>query len=197
MDFIAIEKWRSEVLVPGDEKFGRRDFWEYYKEKFRICKLYDPAAVAEIGVRYGYSAFAFLFAVTEASYTGYDLIGGGHGGVKGDTFVKVEKLLETNFPKAEIKLIHADTRTLDNLGGPYDFIHIDGNHSIIAVLHDLEIALESLSPGGIILVDDYEYISGVRVATDRFILRNRQRIEQFYTIKSLRGEMIIRKKHGL
>jgi len=194
MEFISIEKWRSEVLAPGEEKFGRQDFWEYYREKFRICRLYGPASICEIGVRYGYSAYAFLLANPEASYTGYDLIGGGHGGVKVDTFGRVAELLGGKFPDSKIELIHADTRMLDSLGGPFDFIHVDGNHSIMAVIHDLKTAFESLKPSGVILVDDYEYISGVRVATDRFILDYRPRIEQFYTVKSLRGEMVIRRK---
>lgn len=194
MDFVTIEKWRQDVLAPGDEKFGRPDFYEYYREKFRICLLYEPKSIAEIGVRWGYSAFAFLCASPAASYIGYDLIGGGHGGVKVDTFGRVEKLLSDHFPDSGIILVHADTRTLDSLGGPYDFIHVDGNHSALAAIHDMEIAIKSLVPGGVMLIDDYEYIAGVKVAADRFILNNRQLIEQFYTVPSLRGEMIIRRK---
>ena len=194
MEFPSIEQWRSIVLAPGEEKFGRLDFYEYYREKFRICRLCGPASIAEIGVRWGYSAFAFLFAAPGASYTGWDFIGGGHGGVKDDTFPRVRKILEQNFPGAKIDLIHADTRTLESLGGPYDFVHVDGNHSIMGVAHDLKIAFQSLAPGGVILVDDYEYIGGVKVATNGFILSYRDKIEQFYTVESLRGEMIIRRK---
>jgi len=194
MDFPAIEMWRSIVLAPGEEKFGRRDFYEYYREKFRICRLCGPASIAEIGVRWGYSAFAFLCAAPGASYTGFDLIGGGHGGVADDTFPRVAELLEQNFPGSKIDLIHADTRTLESLGGSFDFIHVDGNHSIMAVAHDLKIAFESLSPGGVLLVDDYDYIGGVKVATNGFVLGKRDKIEQFYTVESLRGEMVIRRK---
>ena len=194
MDFPSIEMWRSIVLAPGEDKFGRRDFYEYYREKFRICKLFGPASIAEIGVRWGYSAFAFLCAEPSASYTGWDLIGGGHGGVAADTFGRVAELLKSNFPDAGIELIHADTRQLESLGGPYDFIHVDGNHSSVAAIGDMELAFKSLSPGGVMLVDDYEYIAGVKIAADRFILNNREKIEQFYTVESLRGEMVIRRK---
>jgi len=194
VDFPTIVEWREKVLAPGDDKFGRQDFWEYYAEKFRICRLYGPARIAEIGVRYGYSAFAFLCASPAASYTGYDLIDGGHGGVRKDTFPRVRRLLADSFPDAKIELLHSDTRALDSLGGPYDFFHVDGDHSIHAVVHDIEIAFESLTPAGVILIDDYEYINGVKVATDRFISANRPRIEQFGSIESLRGEMLIRKR---
>lgn len=38
--------------------------------------------------------------------------------------------------------------------GPARFIHVDGDHTRKAVYHDLTLAASSLTPGGVILVDD-------------------------------------------
>lgn len=193
MSFPSKQQWPA-ILAPGDERFAADKFYEYYRVKYGIAAELKPDRIAEIGVRYGYSACAFLSAMPEAAYTGFDKIGGGHGGVAGDTFEFVRPLLSGRFPSAQIDLIHADSQTLDSLGGPYDLIHIDGDHTERGCSHDLRLAFDATAAGGSILVDDYDYIAGVSEAVDKFVDQNAAAISRHYYRRSLRGEYIIEKK---
>jgi hypothetical protein len=192
--FPSLQIWNNKVVAPGDEKFGEPKFYQYYNAKFQIANFIKPHRIAEIGVRYGYSAYAFLSAVPEASYTGYDLVGGGHGGVAVDTFEHVRKILGRDFPRAQVALIHADSQKLESLDGLFDFVHVDGNHSEAGCLHDCRLAIEALAPGGYILVDDYEYIAGVKAAVGEFLGEQNGAIERSFPYPSLRGEYVIQKK---
>ncbi|GAH62544.1 unnamed protein product, partial [marine sediment metagenome] len=155
-DFPTIEWWRKNIVYPNDSKrFLKEHLYEYYLGKYMICRMFGPGAIAEIGVRWGYSAFSFLRAAPQAAYTGFDMISGGYGGATISTFGHVGQLLRDNFPQAKVTLRHADTRQLQSLGGPYDFIHIDGNHSEGACHHDIEMATEACRVGGMVLIDDY------------------------------------------
>jgi len=153
--------------------------------------MFMPKAIAEIGVRWGYSAFSLLKASPQASYTGFDIVNGGHGGAGTDTYSCVLSLLGDNFPEAEITLKHIDTQQVETLGGPYDFIHIDGNHSEKACEHDIEIGMEACRPGGTILIDDYVKIDSVKRAVDKFVKNNGGKIERYFRISSLTGEFIL------
>jgi len=59
------------------------DWVPYYKTKWAIARVLQPASILEIGVRYGYSAAAFLNACPGATYLGIDLDSDTFGGVKG------------------------------------------------------------------------------------------------------------------
>lgn len=194
--FPAIDWWQRIVLKPGDlAQYKRPDFYEYYRTKFEIACECRPRRIAEIGVRWGYSAYSFLSANPSASYTGFDIIAGPHGGAKCcDTFGYVRNLLALHFPDARLDLHHSDTRLLTELpGGPFDFLHIDGDHSEAGCTHDLSLAMDACTPGGTILVDDYNYIAGVTRAADRFCTERCEQIGEKFTRHSLRGELIIRK----
>lgn len=191
-DFPTIEWWRENVVYPSDqEQYFKRHFYEYYLQKYMIALMFQPKTIAEIGVRYGYSAFSFLQASPEASYIGYDISEGSHGGVKGDTFEYAWPMLNKSFPDAIIMLLHTDTRKLDSLDGKFDFIHIDGDHSEKGCENDLELALKACYAGGAILVDDYDYIDGVKRAVDNFVEKNDNKIERYFRMPSLRGEFIL------
>jgi len=196
-NFIAIDDWQKIVLREGDSRqFWRPDFYEYYRTKYAIALAARPHNICEIGVRWGYSAFSFLYAAPTARYTGYDIIAGTHGGAKGiDTFPHVAGLLHDNFPAADIRLVHADTRALVSLTGPFDLIHVDGDHSVEGCTHDLQLALAACEPGGTIVVDDYDYIKGVKRAADEFCQQRRGDIAETRAVRSLRGELVITKGH--
>lgn len=49
------------------------DQWvDYYRMKWAIAKAVSANSILEIGVRYGYSAHAFLSALPDACYLGVD-----------------------------------------------------------------------------------------------------------------------------
>src|ERR1035438_10147495 len=55
----------------------------YYRLKWAIARELQPATILEIGVRFGYSAFAFLDACPSASYFGIDADCDAYGGCRG------------------------------------------------------------------------------------------------------------------
>lgn len=191
--FPDMEWFARNVIKEGDNRqYGQKRFYDYYKTKYEIALKYRPSRIAEIGVRLGYSAFAFLWACPWfAVYTGFDIIKGSHGGVEGDNFPFVKKMLGRHFESARINLIHGDTQLLKGLGADYDFIHIDGDHSYKGCMHDLEIAKASLRQGGIILIDDYDYVKTVKKATGDFLIKYDDEIKSSEFYKSIRGECVI------
>lgn len=58
---------------PADPLSNLFDEWvPYYRLKYAIAKALRAESILEIGVRFGYSAMAFLTAVPEAKFTGID-----------------------------------------------------------------------------------------------------------------------------
>ncbi|MCC7359767.1 MAG: class I SAM-dependent methyltransferase [Anaerolineales bacterium] len=51
--------------------------------------------------------------------------------------------------------------------GPYDLVHIDGDHSLTGKLVDLDLARRVLMPGGLVLVDDFDHHPPVAEAIRR------------------------------
>src|SRR5215469_18824935 len=49
------------------------DWVPYYRMKWAIARVLQPRSILEIGVRFGYSALAFLNASPSARYLGIDL----------------------------------------------------------------------------------------------------------------------------
>ena len=60
-----------------------KQYEAYYEVKYNIAKEVNPKVIAEIGVRAGYSAWAFLSACPDAKYHGFDAENGTHGGQGG------------------------------------------------------------------------------------------------------------------
>ena len=69
----------SAVFHPADHP-SPPSWCQCYETKFALATLLQPKTIFEIGVRAGYSAFAFLHAIPAASYLGIDANGdqGGH-----------------------------------------------------------------------------------------------------------------------
>lgn len=198
MSFPDFDTWKKVVVNPDEfNHIAIKKKYDYYLEKYSFagrCKVENPV-IGEIGVRYGYSAASFLFAHPTASYHGWDVINGGHGGVREgtDTFTYVRKMLQRNFPDAYVQLTHKSSQLLTDFGDvKFDLFHVDGNHRFDCCTHDMEIVMEALKPGGIMIVDDYTYIASVKKAVDQFIID--QGIEKFEIIeKGFRGNAIVLK----
>lgn len=165
---------------------------EYYKLKHDIAEGVAPTVIAEIGVRAGYSGWAFLNAAPTAKYYALDANNGRHGGAGVKEYGwwdHAKKILsEYNTVFTEVDTQAVDTLT-DIIKEPVDFFHVDGDHSEAGVQHDLDLALEVLSPKGAILVDDITYIDGVTRGVNKW-LDNHPEMDGVF-IESLRGEMLI------
>jgi len=188
-------KFNKEMIFSDDISADTKriaQYKEYYEIKFDICKRINPKKIAEIGVRAGYSAYYFLQASPKAKYYGFDANNGTHGGKGGEDGKYLnwaKNILSDNDVTVEVM----DTQKIDkfNLKG-IDLFHIDGDHTIEGAMHDMDMAKETLSEKGYMLVDDIDYVPSVKEAVNQWLKDNPDYKGEY--IESLRGEMLICKK---
>lgn len=88
---------------------------------------------------------------------------------------------------APFELVAGDSRVIARRGqlreryGTFRWIHVDGEHSYDAVMSDLELAADALSPGGLIVVDDFFNVASACVshALFTFLDQNPHRARMF------------------
>ena len=210
MKFPDYETWLKIVVNPEElAHMSKPNKHGYYKEKYEFALIWSMSrrprwprdvrpVIGEIGVRYGYSAASFCFALPNAIYHGWDLIGGGHGGLKGekDSFPYVMEMLARNLPQVEVHLTHENSQLITSLDVQFDIFHVDGNHRCECTLHDMRLAFAALKPGGLMIVDDYTYIQGVHKAVGLFLEEENEKLLGYELIKEgFRGNALIWKKH--
>jgi 2-polyprenyl-3-methyl-5-hydroxy-6-metoxy-1,4-benzoquinol methylase len=109
----------------------------YYRLKWAIARVLKPERILEIGVRFGYSASAFLDACPNAAYLGIDNDSEVSGGQKG-AIQWARRVTE----KFDATYLIADSQQLEEFpGGPYDLIHVDGQQDGAGSIQDLRKAL--------------------------------------------------------
>lgn len=196
----------TKIICPWDPTATHKrieQYKEYYKIKHDIVKECNPKVIIEIGVRAGYSAWAFLQACPKAKYYGFDADNKTHGGQGPKSYIPWAKEILKNYDATITSPF--DTQIADVLPVGGDFYHIDGDHTTDGVMHDLSICCLGLQDNGHMLVDDYDYIKDVKTGVDRWLTspvspRNKKgafdpssvRIKHEYR-KSLRGEILITK----
>lgn len=179
-----VARWVPDDPFPADEQAEL-----YYRIKYRIAAQLPPiTSIVEIGVRAGYSAYAFLAAQPQARYMGIDADQGEWGGEAG-YFDRARTVLQG----FAVDFLRADSQRLRALPADYDFAHIDGDHSYLGTLHDLNLCAASCP---FLLVDDYDFISTVRAAVNEFIVRNRWGYH-YVPDHGFRGNMVLRDPHSL
>ena len=162
----------------------------YYRTKWAIARYLRPKRILEIGVRYGYSALAFLDACPSASYLGIDSDATTHGGVKGAIHWARNATREFR-----ADFIIADSQSLEELpGSEYDLIHVDGQQDGDGSIRDLGL---SLSKGRFILFDGYFWTRDNFFAASEFLWRNRDLVEFYGVIPSYAGELLIKTRKSL
>lgn len=170
-----------------------RQYINYYRIKYSIVSALQPSVIVEIGVRAGYSAWAFMQACPKAVYVGFDASNGKHGGQGPKSYMPWARKLLTELG-VDFRLYDGfDTQKVDSLPETGDFYHVDGDHSRAGCWHDMTMCFEALPSGGHLLVDDYSYLKSVSAAVDAWLANNKDRVFVVY-IESLRGEVLIRKK---
>jgi len=191
-------KFENKVLCPLDpstELF--QHYPAYYGVKNEILQTNFPDAkiIGEIGVRAGYSAWAFLQACPGAEFHGFDMEDPAYGGSDGK-FSKwaIDLLKDYNFNYHKINSQEVDTLME---GKEFDFIHVDGDHTKGGVMHDLDICLKALSPNpkAFLLIDDYSHpqLPAVKEGVDEWLENNKDKVVYEYK-PSLRGEIVIHRK---
>lgn len=164
---------------------------DYYPFLNSLARDFKAERVLEIGVRYGYSAVAFIRGNPVREYVGidYDLYD-----ASSSTKSRANLDYLTNQQPVDVTLIKADTQTLENLdvldGRRFDFIHIDGDHSYEGALTDLRTFWNVLDVGGHMLVDDSIFYGSVRSACVQFA---KEVDEPCYDVKTYRGTWVFLK----
>tara|TARA_R100001244_G_scaffold25113_4_gene25594 strand:- start:56475 stop:57041 length:567 start_codon:yes stop_codon:yes gene_type:complete len=155
----------KDIIFKGDDPLYFKDDLKrkYYNFYFSYGRHFKPRNIFEIGVRTGYTAYFLLLGSKAEKFRGIDL----------ETY-------KVNSSQLAIGLIRkvcedssvaiGDSHKLTALDEAYDLVHIDGDHSYDGKVQDLELAFGSLSPDGVIVVDDYNPNLGIEVkrATDDF-----------------------------
>ncbi len=161
-------------LVTGED-FTQADWfraWNGYPAYVLAADAIAPQSVLEIGTLVGFGLAAFVH---------------GRPGVTRLTAVDNETYLpgsqtacarNLGFFAGEKRFVN----TLDAARGQYDLIHVDADHSFAGALHDMAFSW-GLGPR-VMLVDDYDFLDGVREAVHAFASHHQL---PFRTWKSYRG----------
>jgi 2-polyprenyl-3-methyl-5-hydroxy-6-metoxy-1,4-benzoquinol methylase len=160
------------------------DWVAYYRLKWAIARVLQPQRILEIGVRFGYSAAAFLDACPNATYLGIDVDSEDFGGHKG-AIQWARRVTEGS----NAEYLIADSQKLDELpGGPYDLIHIDGQQDGAGSIRDL---LKALPKGRHILFDGYFWTRTNFQHVSEFLYCHRDVIESYVILPGYAGELLI------
>jgi predicted O-methyltransferase YrrM len=104
--------------------------------------------VAQVGLGYGWSAWAFLSANPDLVLKSFDL--GGHPAIADGS---VQRVIETHFPGRHTVVLGDSRVTLLEDRASYDLVFIDGGHDVDTALADL---INLSSPGCVVVIDDLD-----------------------------------------
>jgi len=174
------------TAFPDDPMSSRFPEWvPYYKTKWAIARALQPKSILEIGVRFGYSAAAFLNGCPSAEYVGIDLDADTFGGTRGaiEWAKKITASFHTSF-------VIADTQKMKKFpGGIYDLIHVDGQQDGDGTYHDMNLAA---GQGRFVLADGYFWTRQNFFALTEFLYQFRNQIEYYGVIPGYAGDLLIR-----
>lgn len=158
---------------------------DYYKLKRSIASELRPASILEIGVRFGYSAAAFLHANPAARYVGIDLDCDRFGGVNGA--IEWARKIIAPF---DATFVISDTQKMERLpGGVYDLIHVDGQQDAQGFPRDLALALKQAR---YVLVDGYLWTRSNFLNLSESLLRHADIVDWYGVIPGYAGDLLIK-----
>jgi len=188
--FETIGDISQTVLAPFVQEKDKRQDWLYhpfyYGLYFDIGRKVKPRGIAEIGVRFGYSALSMILgSECDPDFVGFDA-----------EFYETSNDIATASIKSATKgsctISKVDTRKVNSLQVPdgfmADIIHVDGDHEVDGLLHDLNLVLPMANDRSIIIVDDTTHFPLLAQPTDDFAAANGWKVD---TYDSLRGTKIL------
>jgi cephalosporin hydroxylase len=182
MAFPDYQTWLDTVVHPRERIATRNSPWcfehpdwhAHYKRKHDIAWALNPKRILEIGVRYGYSAHAFLSACPDAKYQGIDSDDPRHNAMGEPTLAWAETMLRQSLLNGSdygygIVMTKMDTQKcpFQHRGDPFDLVHIDADHSYSGCLSDLRRTWSMCARA--VVVDDYGSIASVQDAVAAFL----------------------------
>jgi 2-polyprenyl-3-methyl-5-hydroxy-6-metoxy-1,4-benzoquinol methylase len=177
-----------ETAYPEDPlRYLFPDWVPYYRMKWATARVLRPESILEIGVRFGYSALAFLNAAHSARYVGIDLdlptFGGSVGAIN---------WARKACSQYRAEFVIADSTKMERFpGGRYDLIHVDGQQDVSGTMHDLILAAHQAK---YILLDGYFWSRSNLFSASDFLYRYRDVIECSHVIPGYAGELLIKLK---
>ncbi|NQZ11080.1 MAG: methyltransferase domain-containing protein [Algicola sp.] len=194
---LITQAWREtsfdfrKYAHPDDPLTHLFDEWvDYYRLKWAIAKVIQPDSILEVGVRYGYSAMAFLKGAPNARYVGIDIDSVDYGGEVGALNWARKQMADYDG-----EVIIGNTQDMLSFPGgqssneKYDLIHIDGQQDGDSTYRDLEKALKQ---GKYILVDGYFWSSENYAGSNAFLHDHKELIEYYFVIPGYAGELLIK-----
>lgn len=161
---------------------------DYYRMKWAIARTIKPATILEIGVRYGYSARAFLEGSPHAQLVGIDADTPTFGGQPG----AVDWAEQSLAPHFNVSIIKKNSQSLKRFPGDvFDLIHVDGQQDGDGTFHDCDLALMQAR---YILVDGYHWTRDNFLAANEWLWLNKAAIAAVIIIPGYAGELLIRTK---
>lgn len=140
MTFPSFAVWRT-TLHPEDTNpwnFCTSEFYDEYRTKYTIAKLVRPKSILEVGVRFGYSAYAFLCAGDVDVYVGLDVDEPSWGSYSGIPRKWAEEQLRIAFPSVTIMTYKMNTQMDEvQFKNQFELVHIDADHSYQGALNDM------------------------------------------------------------
>lgn len=158
--------WQNSDLELVDDWLTAANYYPMYYTLFQNFTSYrSKTRLLEIGVRTGYLGAVFAKASkSEAFYMGVDPNEYVANGLQlASETLKILRSQIKTFDFALIEGYSTDTNVQKSLSysGLFDIIHIDGDHTVIGKLIDLELASHLISDEGIVIVDDYNHHKSV------------------------------------
>jgi len=143
--------WAPGDPFPTQEPMDR--ILQHYYNKHRIADAVNPDVIVELGVRAGYSGYAFGLACPNATYLGfdaYDLLPVELTGAKVEYRQHAQTLLAGVYTSSVITTV--DIRKLGTVPRA-DLYHVDAEHSADGTYHNIAL-VGNASDQSVILVDD-------------------------------------------
>jgi predicted O-methyltransferase YrrM len=157
----------GELLQPEDAQAPYLQSRDYYAWYWSVAYASRPRTIVELGVRYGYSLGALAAGAKAASpqaklyLYGFD----SEAFWPGSTAV-AQAGLARKFPDCTVEVVKvkdlAEVDRLPVVGA--DLVHCDARHDYEGCKDDLRLALACVRPGGVVLVDDYNFHPEIRKA---------------------------------
>jgi hypothetical protein len=178
-------------LIPS-EFFTKYDSYDYvwsgncFEWYYAISKVIQPKTFMEIGVRFAFSFLPSMIGGDKLEYAlGWDLE------TYGNNTIAIDNLTKYYHGSSKWEILHVDSQLQSELPQFFDLVSIDGCHEYDGKIHDLKMAMNN---SRYVILDDYDYHSDVRRATDFFLKEYRDRIEWNEYIKTFRGSQLIKFK---
>jgi predicted O-methyltransferase YrrM/precorrin-6B methylase 2 len=165
------------------------DWVDYYRMKWAIAHVLKPRRIVEFGVRFGYSARAFLDGSPGAQYVGIDLDVPAFGGSPG-----ASAWLRENRRGHDITVLNVDSMTLTSLPlAACDLAHVDGQQDGVGTHRDLALAL---AESQWVLVDGVYWSHENFEATMKTLDAAQSLVEWFVVIPGYAGDVLIKVREG-